>query len=563
MKTWNAAAAATLAIAGVMAVTASGCFKGEEDTCEYWTQQLEKSADIDRAMRKVSQLRCSAALPVLKKLYEDGQFQEAVLQTTKEIGDRAGAADILRMALRSTTQAKLAATIIADWKMKEMKEDLLKILTDDAMIGNREAALNALLAIEEPKSLEDALVKLADADANLQGVEVTARAIQELGKMRSEKAVPALLKAVYLRTNKGFEVYRDARRALAEIGTGVPEAALKVLTGDAPEVREFTRQIGVQDWETRFGPKTVQLLADSLDPMIAQPLAKNMAEDLAPPVGVSDKAMDQWTAGQRNRLKVAVFGIAQVGTDAAVEQLTAILKDKAMDTVNQRLNAATALAMIGTDAAQAALIDAYKTETSEAFKRPLLQYLALALDDAHLTEIEADIKAATDDVKAKRDEFDKALGELEAEVKSAEDAQKAELMQKLAYAKEDKAAFQMTLDKLDGYLWNGVRECKDNESCYLKKLKGDNQDQKVKALAMLARGRLGDRQRALDAAYEAFTGSAKEEVDTKRFALTVLTRLGDAKTGKRLLDLEGTLEEKDLFWRDELHCVGSYLSRRP
>lgn len=561
MKTWNVAAT-TLAIAGVLAVMTSGCFKGEEDTCEYWTQRLEKSADVDRAMRKVAQLRCSAALPILKKYYEDGQFQEAVLQTTKEIGDHQGAIEILRMALRSSTQAKLAATIIADWKMKEMKDDLLKILSDDAMVSNREAALDALLALEDPKSLEDALIRLANGDANLQGVEVTARAIQELGKIRSEKAVPVLLKDVYLRTNKGFEVYRDARRALAEIGTGVPEAALKVLTGDAPEVREFTRAIGVQDWESRFGPKTVQLLADSLDPSVAQPLAKNMAEDLAPPVGVSDKAMDQWTAGQRNRLKVAVFGLAQIGTDAAVEQLAAIVKDPAMDTVNQRLNAATALAMIGTDAAQAALIEAYKADKSEAFKRPLLQYLALALDDAHLTEIEADIKAAQDALKAKRDEFDKALGELEAEVKSAEDAQKAELMQKLAYAKEDKKAFQMTLDKLDGYLWNGVRECKDNEPCYLKKLKGDDQDQKVKALAVLARGK-GDRQRALDGAYDAFVAAPKEEVDTKRFALTVLTRLGDAKTGKRLLALEDTLDASDLYWRDELHCVGSYLSRRP
>jgi len=552
----------TLLLLLVAGLAVGGCFKGEEDTCEYWTDRLEKSPAIDRSLQKVAQLQCTEALPLLKQLYEERQHQEAVLRTVKEIGDRQGAVEILRMALRSAQHVRLAASIVGDWRLREMREDLIRILTSADLAQIREPALEALLTFEEATAIEETLIALAAFDPNIQGPEVNARAIQELGRIRSAAAVPTIVQMAYMRTSRGREVYRDARRALSRIGTGVRAALGAVVQGEAPELREYTRSIGVQDWETRYGVKTVQLLGDTLEAEAAPLLAQNMADDLSPPLGVSDKALQQWQVGQRNRLLMAVFALGHIGNEEVVEPIAAILRDRTKDTVNQRMNAATALAMIGTTAAQEALAATWREEKVDALRRPILQTLALALDNEQLGKLEREIRQHEQAIAERRDAFRTAVNELEVQLEAAEDDARAPLQRQLAIARADMDAFQLTLDKLDAYLWKGVRECRDSEACYLQKLADGTQDEKVKALVILARGRLGDRAEVVDAAIKAFVDAPKDEVDTKRFALIAVTRLGDAAAGRRLLELEETLEEDDVYWRDELHVLGNALSRR-
>jgi len=545
-----------------LTMASSGCFKGEEDTCEFWTEKLAKSAAVDRALNKVGELRCSSALPVLQSLYEEGQFQESILQKVKEIGDKQASVPILKMALRSEKFSKLAASIIADWRLTETKDELIKILTDDKLAESRDAALEAILAFEDPKNLEDTLIALAGYDPNIQGYEVNAKAIDVLGDIESAKAVPVLVKMAYARTNKAAEVYRNSRIALSKIGTGVREKVEQVLAGDDEELRSYTRSIGVQDWETRYGPKTVQMLGDTLEPEAVPALVKSMADELVPPAGVSDKALEKWINGQKTRLKVLMLALSRLGTDQGVETLAKIVKDPAADTRGQRLNSAFALASIGSEAAIAALVDAWKTEATEEFKRPLLQQLALAVDSATLQANEADINAHVDALKAELAKTEAKVAEIKGKIDANPDKSQLEtLKQEEAYYAAGVAGFKLTLDQVGVYL-AATTECKDNESCWLKKLESEDQNEQVKALTVLARGKIGDRQRVIDAMFKAFNKATKAQLDTKNFALIGIARLGNATTASRVLKIVEGLPESDIYWHDELTTLGNAMKRR-
>ena len=551
----------TLLVASIT-MASSGCFKGEEDTCEFWTDKLAKSSAVDRALKKVGELRCSTAVPVLQKLYEDGQFQESILRTLKEIGDKPAAVPILKMALRAEGFSKLAADIITEWRLTETKDELVKILTDDKLAESREAALTALLSFEEPKNLEDTLITLAGYDPNIQGIAVNARAIQELGKLGSVKAIPTLLKMAFARTNKMAEVYRDVRAALAQIGTGVREKVEAVMAGTDTEVKAYTRAAGVQDWETRYGPKSAQLLADTLDPAAVPALAKSLADELVPPTGVSEKALELWINGQKTRLKVIMLGLAHIGGDQAVPTLITVTKDANADTRGQRLNAAFALAVIGSEAAQAGLIDAWKVEPTPEFRRPLVGQLALALDYTTMNTIQADLTKYMDELKATLTTLDAKVEEIKGKIAAGPDeATLATLKQEEMYAVADRDTFKMTVEQASTYL-AVTAECQDNEGCWIGKLKSADQNEQVKALVLLARGKVGDHQRVVDALLQAFSQAAPTALDAKRFALVGLTRLGNAAVGARVLKLIEGLEEKDIYWRDELTAIGHYLSRR-
>jgi HEAT repeat protein len=545
-----------------LTMASTGCFKGEEDTCEFWTEKLAKSSAVDRALKKVGELRCSSAIPVLQQLYEEGQFQESILQKIKEIGDKQASVPILKMALRSETYAKLAASIIADWRLTETKGELVKILTDDKLAESRDAALTAILAFEDPKALEDTLIALAGYDPNIQGFEVNAKAIDVLGEIASVKAVPTIVKMAYSRTNKAAEVYRNARIALTRIGTGVREKVEGVLAGDDQDIKNYTRGIGVQDWESRYGPKTVQMLGDTMDPKAVPALAKSLSDELVPPAGVSDKALEAWINGQKTRLKVIMLALSRLGTDQAVETLGKVVKDPAADTRGQRLNAAFALAAIGSEPALTALVEAWKNEPTEEFKRPLLQQLSLAVDNATLTAIDKDLNVHVDALKEALGKSEVKVEEIKGKIAAGPDESQLEtLRQEEAYYTAERDGFKLTIDQVGVYL-NATRECQDNESCWLKKIQSKDQNEQVKALNILARGKIGDRQRVVDAMFAAFNSAEKAQLDTKNFALIGIARLGNAVAAARLLKIVSELSESDVYWRDELTALGNALSRR-
>lgn len=524
------------ALLGMVAIGLAACGRDEDKTdCGFWADKLARSGEIEMALAKVGQLKCKEAVPVLKALFDQGLLQESVLDTLKEIGDPASATPILKTALLVPNTARQAAAMVREWKVAEVKPELVKVLQSDQLLEARDAAFPALLELDAAANNEDLLIALAITDPNVQPIDINQRAIDELGKMGSKKAVPALVKGIYLRSRKGQEVFTHVRRALASIGdASVVTEVLGVLQGTNTAVLDWAKQQGIERWELDATPKTVQILADTLDPRIVEPLIADLAKDIEPPKDLSDAAFDRWSMDKSNRLKVVGFALGHIGVENGLAELGALLRDMKKDTVNQRINAANALAYIGTEAAQDLLINAWKDEYVEVLRGALLQIVALAVDDRRIAV------------------WDEMLGIVpEGGRKPKKPPELSETVKKVL---EDN-------ERIRTYI-AVVRECKDNLACWLGKTKSENQDEQVKALVVLGRGRFPVSDEIKAALWAAYDGAAKPMVDTKRFALMALTRLGNQADGDRMAKKGAELIEDDPYWGGELFAYGSGLSRR-
>lgn len=534
MKIWTTLGLMTV-LAGAPMVGA--CKSEDENACSTWVERLKTAGQLDRSLERIAFLKCEDALPTMKQLFERGDLQDRILQTVKQLDKRDGvAAEIVRLALKTNKLANMAAGIVHDWKMESARPELNEIMSDPNLVSLREAVFPALLVLSENKAaLEDTLIGVATTDPNVQSSTTFTRAIVELGKLGSTKAVPALLRLAWFRNNKNEEVFVAVRRALAQIDDPALVAGLvSAARGTNEDVRKYARTMNVPDWEFTSGVKTVQLMMDRLDVSVLPTLLESFELELKPPQGASDRTMESWRIGQMNRLKVAMFALGHFGDDSIVSRLAAIVKDRNMDTVNQRINAATALAMIGSEAAQDALIDAWSTETQEIFRAPLLQVVAMGVDDRRLAAFDGMLK-----------------GEIPGKPKPRKPVELSD---------EVKETLN-TNTRLQTYL-NVTRECKDDVGCYVQKLKSDNQDEQVKALAVLGRGRFGDTEMVRDALFQAFRDAGSQKTDNRRFSSIGITRLGKAVDGKRLIDISEGLPENDLYWKEELFALGQSLSRR-
>lgn len=531
-RTWSGAIAVLLTVAMI----GGGCGRDEDSTdCAFWADKLARSGKIEMSLTKVGELKCKEAIPVLKALFDQGLLRMSVLQTIREIGDATGGAPVVRSALLVPDTSRLAAQMVREWKLSAAVPELTKVLRDPKLMEARDAAFDALLELGDPKEHEDLLIELALADPNKQPVAINKRSIEELGKIGSKKAVPTLVKAIFLRSMRGQEVFTMTREALAAVGdASVIDELLGVVKGTNQEVLTYTRELGLEPWELDATPKTVQILADTLDPKVVEPLIHELKKDIVPPEEISDNAYDRWSMDKTNRLKVITFALGHIGVETGLADLGALLMDGMKDTVNQRINAANALAYIGTEAAQDLLLKAWDEERVIVLRAALLQTVAMGLDDRRL---------------ARWDELLGIVPEGERPPKKPPELSEAV---KNALANNE---------RIVGYI-GAIRECMDKLPCWLKKTKSEDQDQQIKALMVLGRGRFGVSDEIKKALWDAFESADKPMVDTKRFALMGLTRLGNQADGQRMADKGRELMEDDPYWGGELFGYGNGLKRR-
>ena len=199
----------------ILAVSSlQGCFDKEEPTCAYWVPKILQPAFTEKAIAKTTELQCSDALPAMEQLFEDGQLRSKLLRSAKEIGDSKAAAGLLRKALLVGDTGKLAASIVKDWRLVAARPELESILTGRNLPKHREAALDALLSFTKPPVIEDLLIALASEEPDLHGIGVNKRAVEALGEMRSAKAVPTLIRAAFIKDQRGGSIYLAARLAI-------------------------------------------------------------------------------------------------------------------------------------------------------------------------------------------------------------------------------------------------------------------------------------------------------------------------------------------------------------
>jgi hypothetical protein len=521
-------------VLGALAATAVGCGSADENSCATWVERLKTAGAMDRSLDRIAELKCVEALPAMRDLFAQGQLQDRILQTAKQIGkgDDPATVEILRAALKTNKLANMAAGMAQDWKVAAVLPELTAIMTDPNLVSLREAAFPALLALSpDPKALEDLLIGVAAMDANAQSVSSFKLAARELGNIGSTKALPHLLKLAYFKNNKGEEVFQAARRALAQVGDATLSAAVvEVAAGKHKEIDAFTRALNVPDWQGTLGAKTVQLLIDRLEPSVVPALLEHLSRPLVPPQTLSETAKPAWQAEQRNRLQVALFGLGHTAGDAAIPELLKVANDAQADFHNQRSKALLALALLGSEAAQDAMFAAIQAEPEPMIQAFLLQHVARGVDDRRLKQLDALLGSGN------------AKG-IKALAQSTE----------LADALKDEAFV--------GFL-AVVRTCKDDKACVIGKLKSENPHEQVKAIHLLASGRFGDGDDVREALFSAFKAATPKDVDRRRFSLMGLTRLGKKADGERLVSLSEGLPEEDVYWKEELFAFGKAMSRR-
>ena len=515
---------------------AGGCKTESPDTCEYWVKRLNNPAKVKEALLQVGEMKCKDAVDPLKKMFDDGLYQEEVLRAIKGIGDKDAATALLTQALNIKNMGSLAASMIGDMELKGASDALKEVLTGTRNPSARQAALDALLKMSKPEEIEDALIAVATEDPSIQGIRVNALAIEKLGDAKSAKAVPALTRALFIRDAQNQEVYAMARIALSKIGSPAVPHLISVLKGEDKEFNDFVKSQSIPRWEWQEGPKIIQVLGDLRDPSATQAIAENFAQELAPIEGLSDKLQEKWIQNQTNRLVVAMIALGQIGDDSYVPIAEKVIPNQPDRDTTQRLNFATSLAFVGTDKAVDALFKFFVAEADYRFKAPLLVPLSMALDEARLP---AWLKETDEFILPKNPKKPEEINGQQYLIKE-----------------------QITGEQVP-FFADPVKECKSDGKCYLEKLGSDNMFVQQKAALMLSRGLL-PADETLKAFFTWFEKAAPDATDFRRFLLMGIGRLGESKhVGEidRLINMYKGKKNMG-FWVDELTILKFYLERK-
>jgi hypothetical protein len=540
-----------------------GCLKAApEDTeteegraaiCEYWPEKLTVAAKVERALALIREAECSSALPKLEELFDNDTERARVIDAVRDIGDRSGSVGILRKALGDSSLAQKAATIVSDWKLTELKPELIKLVTAEGSIAHRRSGLNALLSISSAQEHEDLLITLATANPNLQDLQVHEKAVKALAAIGSKKGAGAMVTAAFLRNQVKRHIYPSARLALSKIPRSAVKSLALVATGDLEILNQMASELSIPQWELSEGQFVTQLLADTLDADAGPVLAQNLSKPHIKPVGVSESECPKnpkglkcsqfmkWTQYTVNRRTFASLGLGKVEpNDMSVPILVKLATNNAdtIDTVSHRLAAANALSYMGTAAAIRGLFEAWDMEPDwnrdpkDADKRA--DFLALLVRPLAISIGYGDLP-----------EFDKRLKNPEKYTSWAE------------HVKD-----RIKLPGPQGVL-KALRDCKTTASCWLKRLDDPEKDVFLKAVVMLARGLANkvDARQALLARL-AKTTDARTDVDYRTFCLMGLARVGDARTGEKLIEMANSPAVGEAFWKQEFTVLGNALIAR-
>ena len=371
-----------------------------------------------------------------------------------------------------------------------------------------------------PATLEDLLITLASEDPNLQDIAVNRRAVEELGNIRSVRAIPTVIRALFLSDQRGKSIYQSARQALAQIGSASFDPLIAIAQKKDEAFLKWSVEQGLLEWQWRMGPELTQVLVDTLEPRVAKEVVTLMALPIAPPLGVSEQMKEKWRTAQINRFTVSMTGLGSVSGDMSLTGLLGMVKDPMADMINQRMKSASALALLGSKAAQDGLLEVFEDkETKEIFKSPYLQPLTQGLDFEHLARFDKAVKKPSERVKA-----------------------------------------GLQNPKVSAYL-AVVRACKNAADCYIQKLKSTNRHEAIKAAVMLGQG-LGDDATVQKALIRAFLDAPRKDADLRRFPLVALLRRASPTLGDELLKIGRNMGRGEDYWQNELTSYGHWLKHK-
>lgn len=338
-----------------------GCSHGEESECSKYVSLL--SGENPRsAFGALSEKKCQDALPLLLEMFDprQGKYNREIIRVVTDIWDpseqvyKAEAekfrkkkplyTEILRKALLTPETAAVAASAAAEWGIRDLKGDLVRLLEEDIKSTQPQFAsayapvLRALISDDfggVSEEQEEIFLVLLDNSPDIQGIEVNKIAAEALGKLktRNPEAIRALIRGLFVVSKEGGTLFKESLHALLQIGKDAVPYLVDVMEskpGDEKvrHMEEFAVKNAVSEWKWRMGMRIPMVLAQLRDARAAMAFVHDIARPIIEPPNLPDSLREDWTITQTNRLKFDSWGLMSVAVPEVLPEALKVIRDR-------------------------------------------------------------------------------------------------------------------------------------------------------------------------------------------------------------------------------------------
>ncbi|MBX5480516.1 MAG: HEAT repeat domain-containing protein [Myxococcaceae bacterium] len=443
-----------------LALSLSGC-KGDPNTPEYWSKQIDSAKRVKDRVRVVADLRQAPALnasflPMVHQKLASEKSPEVKAELARLLADQHDPSsvqpliDALELGETDTavkTMNKEIAHALAEVGDPKAIPTLVKLMRSKDNYTKIEA-INALGKLEAKEAVEP-LIALATDDNGEPFI--SKKAIQALGNIGDPRAVKPLVQMMF-KERRGVSFYIESSFSLYQIGAPSVEALVPVMNGDDKELLAWTKEAGIL--EPAVYAKTAQVLADMH--AHAKPAEKALIKQLGYTNGFAEQLLVR---------RYAALALGRMRSKAAVPVLAKMLDEPEAST---RAEYITALVRIGDSSAVPALVKAAQQGSWDA-RKPAIEGIAMLGGEADIPAME----------KLVKDEptIHAAYCKTDPEYDLCKDV--------AASAKKQAEEIQTDLKRLVA-----AKECKKDIACWVKKL--DDPDPGVRERAAYEVGRGND-----------------------------------------------------------------------
>lgn len=466
MRRWHA----VLGLGLGLCLVQTGCKKEDPNSAAHWIDKLN-SPLRSNAIQKLGEMKSKEAIEPLKAAYKVGTDRVAIVSALTKIGDPSVAPLMLEaLGDMDPALAQMAGEALKAWKIKNIDAYLAVAANVKAPREGRYAALELIAADPDPK-IADALIPILEGDPDLAPVAFVGQAATALGKLQYEKAIPGLVRCLWLDDRSGRNEVPACRLALARIGTKAVPKIIEALERKNRDVEERARKLRFESGGL-IEAKCAEVLGDSPDPSAVEPLVAAMKkfDDLPAYIQDPKKAQMFVMAGVQKVISIA-NALAAIGDERAVKPLLEIANDGGL-ALEHKMAAVQQLAFLGQLSAVpglqkllAAKVDA-EDPVSNGFRVQVALNLVNLLDGTD----EKALDAAEKQLKAIQAEIDKWSAAMAKKAEGAQGDEKIILKQNLKGYAEWRKNYDEALAKLAV-----TRECKTDIACWGAKL-GDKEE---------------------------------------------------------------------------------------